>query len=485
MKRHINFWLVMFLAISLALPIYSMAQTTLTLESYTTGDRISGGPIKSFSMGPDNNLVVYLDGPFNFADLVVPIWIQTSGTCSSTPPVPYPPPSVTAISNSDINFLVCSSPSATPSMVVNPEVGVATFTPAAGAGTFSWNTGGTPPVSTGSYLAVFQASDTATPPHTSQLVVMININPPETVSTPAVSGPATGTVNQSYTFTVTTPSTVTPSGDPVKYFFDWGDGTNSGWVSGTSAPHSWGNTGTYSVKVQAQCATHTSVVSAWSGTSSITISNVLTYTVTASYDSTKGTVSPASQTVNSGGTATFAVTPNAGYIASVSEGSLSGTTWTTAPVTSTHTATVTFTQSGGGGGSGSGTITNPYKINKTTTQVYNGYIPQNATDDSRGSITIPAGSKVYFEVDPVGTTGRSVSAFGVTIKFYAGSGAVCKLTQDKATGDYSSEVCAGYTAFMDIVYDGQPPIANKKFLYAVDNSGSTGAANDEMWAVIP
>jgi hypothetical protein len=139
------------------------------------------------------------------------------------------------------------------------------------------------------------------------------------------------------------------------------------------------------------------------------------------------------------------------------------------------------------GPSGSlGSQTNPYKINKATTQVSNGYIPENSPDGSRGSITIPAGSKVYFEVDPVGTTGRSVSVFAVSIKFYSGFGAVCKLTQDKATGAYSSEVCAGYTSVMDIVYDGQPyTIANKKFLYAIDSSNITGVANDEMWATIP
>ena len=44
-----------------------------------------------------------------------------------------------------------------------------------------------------------------------------------------------------------------------------------------------------------------------------------------------------------GASATFTVTTNTGYTASVSEGTLVGTTWTIPNVTSTHTATVTFT----------------------------------------------------------------------------------------------------------------------------------------------
>lgn len=131
------------------------------------------------------------------------------------------------------------------------------------------------------------------------------------------------------------------------------------------------------------------------------------------------------------------------------------------------------------GPSGSlGSITNPYKLNKTTAQVYNGYIPENSPNDSRGDILIPAGSKVYFVVDPVGTTGTS-AAFKLSIKFYSGAGAVCKLTQ--TNGAYSAEACQGSDSFMDIVL--YP--ANTKFLYAIDNSLSTGTANDQMWVTMP
>jgi hypothetical protein len=52
----------------------------------------------------------------------------------------------------------------------------------------------------------------------------------------------------------------------VQYLFNWGDGTTSGWlpVGTTSAHKSWTYSTTYTVKVQARCATHTSVVSAYS-----------------------------------------------------------------------------------------------------------------------------------------------------------------------------------------------------------------------------
>jgi hypothetical protein len=69
-----------------------------------------------------------------------------------------------------------------------------------------------------------------------------------------------------------------------------------------------------------------------------------TYTVTASVvKPAGGSVTPLSQDVNHSGTATFTVTTNTGYTASVSEGSLVGTIWTIPNVTSTRTVTVTFT----------------------------------------------------------------------------------------------------------------------------------------------
>jgi len=77
--------------------------------------------------------------------------------------------------------------------------------------------------------------------------------PPNTPSTP--SGPSNGYTGTSYTYST---STTDPNGNNVYFWFDWGEGSNSGWVgpytSGAtgSASHSWSSPGTYSVKVKAK-----------------------------------------------------------------------------------------------------------------------------------------------------------------------------------------------------------------------------------------
>lgn len=74
-------------------------------------------------------------------------------------------------------------------------------------------------------------------------------------TTPVISGPSSGFVNVEYTFTA---SSTDPDGDQVYYWFDWDDGTNSGWVgpyaSGetASAKHTWATKGTYEIKVKAK-----------------------------------------------------------------------------------------------------------------------------------------------------------------------------------------------------------------------------------------
>jgi hypothetical protein len=103
-------------------------------------------------------------------------------------------------------------------------------------------------------------------------IVLVSVVLPETVSTPSIpAGPTSGAVSTSYSFT--TGGAISNYGDSVQYFFDWGDGTNSGWLAAgtTGASKSWTNPGTYLVKVQARCKTHTSVVSSWSHEHSIDI----------------------------------------------------------------------------------------------------------------------------------------------------------------------------------------------------------------------
>jgi hypothetical protein len=75
-------------------------------------------------------------------------------------------------------------------------------------------------------------------------------DPPE-----APDGPTEGVIDVEYSFSAITED---PQGDNVSYLFDWGDGTDSGWLgpypSGTeqSASHSWDNEGDYDIKVKAK-----------------------------------------------------------------------------------------------------------------------------------------------------------------------------------------------------------------------------------------
>jgi hypothetical protein len=86
------------------------------------------------------------------------------------------------------------------------------------------------------------------------------------------SGPSSGTSGNSYTYS----STATDNeGDQIYYLFDWGDGTDSGWIGpknsgeSASASHTWLSRGTYQVKVKAKdTGEHISV---WSDPLSVTM----------------------------------------------------------------------------------------------------------------------------------------------------------------------------------------------------------------------
>ena len=72
---------------------------------------------------------------------------------------------------------------------------------------------------------------------------------------PVLDGPITGVLNVQYTFGVTTTE---PDGEDVYYYFDWGDGTNSGWLGpyspGTQITEqkSWTTIATYTVQARAK-----------------------------------------------------------------------------------------------------------------------------------------------------------------------------------------------------------------------------------------
>jgi uncharacterized delta-60 repeat protein len=210
--------------------------------------------------------------------------------------------------------------------------------------------------------------------------------PPETVSTPTTpTGPTSGTTGTSYTYA--TGGSVSNQGHSVQYLIDWGDGTNSSWLSvgTTSAPHIWSSPGTYCVKAKARCATHTSVESGWSGCLNVTISTTRTLTVNSSNPSSgvSITISPNDNNGQGSGTTPFTRIYNNGTSVTLTAPSTAGgntfSSWTGCNSTSGTTcyvtmdanktvtanySTVTYTLSVLKSGSGSGTVTsNPSGIN--------------------------------------------------------------------------------------------------------------------------
>jgi len=104
------------------------------------------------------------------------------------------------------------------------------------------------------------------------LVIVISIAP----NIPSIfSGPDSGYINYSYTFSTTTTD---PDGDSISYQFDWGDDNLSNWSSyapngdSVSMDHSWSSEGTYEVKVKAK--DKYGLESGWSPEHSIIISIV-------------------------------------------------------------------------------------------------------------------------------------------------------------------------------------------------------------------
>jgi hypothetical protein len=97
----------------------------------------------------------------------------------------------------------------------------------------------------------------------------------DTVSTPdAPQGSANGLNGIIYTYTAA--GSISSTGNPVQYLFDWGDGTDSGWlpVGQFNASKSWTLPGVYQVKVQARCAYQTMAFSPWSEILWVTINRI-------------------------------------------------------------------------------------------------------------------------------------------------------------------------------------------------------------------
>ena len=72
---------------------------------------------------------------------------------------------------------------------------------------------------------------------------------------PTIDGPTSGKVNTILNYTAVTTD---PNGDMISYYFDWGDGTNTGWLPFIASgiiehqSHTWSAKGTYIISAKAR-----------------------------------------------------------------------------------------------------------------------------------------------------------------------------------------------------------------------------------------
>jgi hypothetical protein len=444
MKRSSCFWLVILLAVWVV-PICAMAaDMNLRLMTQDGYSLTTNTPtISNFAVDNDNTLVIILKEPpiLDFGDPYPEIAIETAAGCTIVNNA-----HVKANPGATFSFNVRTTQGATLSSTSNPthpsivpSNDGASFVASGNVGTFSWNTSSTPP---GRYLAVFSATPgTCNLPSpstcTSQLVVVINI-----------------ALQYKLTLTAGPNGSVSPAG--VTYY----DPGTQVQISATANQgyycSGWSDQGTGNPRTVTMDRNRT-ISAAFAQAST-------TYTVNATVvNSAGGSVTPASRTgIISGNTTTFTVTTNPGYTASVSEGSLSGTTWTTAPVTSNHTVTVTFTSSSGLLGS----KTNPIPLNKNVGAGY--YYPSNGGGTSGCQVSVSG--KVYFVFNP----SSSMTWTRLIIKGYANTTLkYWKQVQTKAGQDIGGEVSIYNSQGdgMDDEMTGRPyNFSTTRFLYAVEGT---------------
>jgi hypothetical protein len=84
----------------------------------------------------------------------------------------------------------------------------------------------------------------------------------ETITSPDIPiGPTTVPVNVQNNYTIG--GSLSILGHSVEYWVDWGDNTNSGWVSGPTVSKTWTAIGFYVISVRARCVTDPLIFSGW------------------------------------------------------------------------------------------------------------------------------------------------------------------------------------------------------------------------------
>jgi len=123
--------------------------------------------------------------------------------------------------------------------------------------------------SAGTYTITLTVTDSAASQATASTEVTTSASVHEVTVPDTPEGPSTGAPGVSYTYT--TGGASCSQGHSVEYYFDWGDGTYSSWLSSTSASHIWSAAGTYAVKVQARCSVNPGVTSLWSEAKTVSL----------------------------------------------------------------------------------------------------------------------------------------------------------------------------------------------------------------------
>jgi hypothetical protein len=229
--------------------------------------------------------------------------------------------------------------------------------------------------------------------------------PQETVSTPTKpSGPSSGTVNTSYSFS--TGGSSSNLGHSVQYQFDWkGDATDlSGWGSATQSK-TWSATGTYNVRARARCSSHTSVMSSWSSALTVTIGQAGTsYTVATDPSALQITVDGSNFTAPR----TFSWTAGSSHTISVSS-----------PQNGAEGTRYRFS-SWSDGGSQSHTVTAPSANTTYTASFTTQYSLTTSAEPSDGGTVSPSGTTWYNSGETVSISAQSNAGY----KFSSWSGDV-------------------------------------------------------------
>ena len=234
MRRYFYLWMVMFLALMMAIPIHPMAQTQTPLKlrlMTETGDMITTNSpiIKNFFLSSDGILAVILDssqGALNFTFPSDETDIGIKGITNCTIPGDG---SVTATAGGgEFQFLVYSIDSG--ATISAPALPGGTFN----SGIYKW----TPTTwNVGTYLAVFEASLTGK--KTSQIVVMIKIVSSTQYNLTLLVNPSgAGNVTGAGSYAAGSTATMTAQATGNYTFVNW---TENGYPVG-SAPTSTTNT---------------------------------------------------------------------------------------------------------------------------------------------------------------------------------------------------------------------------------------------------